>query len=307
MRLTRQVSLVIALVAGLAAAVGAYIWFARHAPAPRPVPESTIEIPVPIRAIPAQTELRPAMFAKRALPKVQLPSDVVSDTASVQGRVSLVELPQGEPVRRSNTAAKTTLGLAFGVKRGYRAMAVALDIVGDVGDFVKPGNRVDVLVAFVRDQQVVVRTVAQNIEVLSVNREVVVEVAPAGSAQAEETKAGSPPPSSTPRGQATPVTLALTPAQAQVVLASDSVGKLRLALRAAGDSGVAPLPPANSWSLVGPMPKEKAGAGPPQAQPPPPGSQPVVVNAGGPPVAPQAPRRPSVEVIRGGQREIVVP
>jgi Flp pilus assembly protein CpaB len=292
--------------------MAAYFWFSRQA-TKKPVVATTVEIPVPIRAIPARTELGPALFQKTAFPRDQLPSDVVTDAATVQGRVSLVELPQGQPVKTGDTAPKSSMGLAFGVKRGYRAMAVPLDLVGNVGDFVKPGNRVDVLVAFVRGQQAVVRTVAQDVEVLTVNRETGSEApAEAGGTSADAKKQGSPQ-GGTPRGQTTPVTLALTPAQAQVVLASDVVGKIRLVLRATGDSGVVLLPPANSWSLIGPMPKENAGAEQQTAQQP--TQQPVVVNTGtppataygAPPAAPRAPRRPSVEVIRGGQRELVVP
>jgi Flp pilus assembly protein CpaB len=314
MRLTRQASLVVALVAGLLAALVAYIWFSRGA-ATKTAPATTVEIPVPVRAIPARTELRPALFEKTAFPREQLPSDVVTDAASVQGRVSLVELPQGQPIKSSDAAPKSSMGLAFEVKRGYRAMAVPLDLVGNVGDFVKPGNRVDVLVAFVKEQQVVVRTVAQDILVLTINRETTAGPAAEGGTTGTDDKKQSSTQGGTPRAQTTPVTLALTPAQAQVVLASDNVGKIRLALRATGDSGLVPLPPANSWSLIGPLPKAaQAGVEQPPAAPPS-TPQPPVLNPdgrpptawGGTPTTPQVPHRPSVEVIRGGQREVVVP
>ncbi|NPV48528.1 MAG: Flp pilus assembly protein CpaB [Armatimonadetes bacterium] len=311
MRLTRQASLVIALVCGLLAAVGAWIWISQQRAKTTKAP-TTIEVPVPTQVIPAQTELKPNMFRRAAFEPGKLPSDVVTSPEMLQNQVSLIELPPEQPIRQGDIAPKSRMGLAFAVPRGYRALAVPLDIVGNVGDFVKPGNRVDVLASFERDKEVVVRTVVQDVQVLSVNQDTARaegEKAAEGSAEGEKTTARQG-----GRAATTPVTLALTPAQAQVVLASEMAGKLRLALRATGDVGVAALPPANSWSLTGPWPKaEKAAAEGEKA--PAPQQAPVVVNTaptgpttwGGPPVPPQKPRRPSVEVIRGGQREVVTP
>jgi hypothetical protein len=85
-----------------------------------------------------------------------------------------------------------------------------------------------------------------------------------------------------------------------------------------GDKSVVPLAPANSWSLIGQMPgtTPTGGAAPAAAPPAPPAPPPSPfygppgpMKYGGQPTTPPLPRprQPSVEVIRGGQREIVTP
>jgi hypothetical protein len=111
----------------------------------------------------------------------------------------------------------------------------------------------------------------------------------------------------------------VTPEQAQIIVTADSSGKLRLLLRRMGDHSILPLPSANSWTLIGPLPDDKKG-GP--GSPNPEGPRPSVSAAasirppdvaparyGAAPTAPPpvVPAKPSVEVIRGGQRETVTP
>lgn len=315
MRLTRQAALAIALTCGVLAAAGVGLWMSQQKKAAPAAPD-TVPIPVPIRTIPAQTELRPAMFQNLAVDKTKVPSDVVTSAQAFQGRVSVVELAAGQPVKVGDVDLKTRMGLAFGVPRGYRGLAVSLNVVGMVGEFVKPGNRVDVLAAFERRDQVVVRTIVQDVMVLAVGNMTEIP-APAQ----EQTKEGEAKPAANARAEM-PVTLALTPSQAQVVLASDLAGKLRLALRSTGDHTLNVLPPANSWSLVGKIPKEDATAGgeaptqptaapavaAPAVAPPPVQYAPAgPANWGAAPATPARPQRPGVEVIRGGQREIVTP
>jgi len=200
MRLTRQASLVIALVCGLLAAVGAWVWITQQRTKATKAP-TTIEVPVPSQAVAPQTELKPAMFRRVAFEQAELPADVVTDPAFLQNQVSLIELPAGQPIRQGDIAPKSRMGLAFAVPRGYRALAVPLDLVGNVGDFVQPGNRVDVLASFERDNEVVVRTVVQDVEVLSVNQDTARsegEKAAEGEGEKASARAGNPCPVSRP-------------------------------------------------------------------------------------------------------------
>jgi len=320
MRLTRQAALAIALVCGLLAAILAWVWISRQAKPTQVVPQKVL-IPVPLKIIPAQTDLRPDMFRSVSLDRLKVPAGVVLSEQEFQGRVSLSELTEGQPVKTNQVAVRSSaLGLAYGVTPGLRGVTVALDGVGTVGDFVKPGNHVDILASFQKEGQVVVRTVVQDVVVLAVGASTSVELT-----KEEEAKPGAKPEekAATPaRRQETPVTLALTPYQAQLILTSDIAGKLRLVLRAMGDRVATPLPSSNSWSLVGSIPKAPSApsttAAAPQPTPP---AQPAAPTQPGvvqgpqafgapptqPPPVPGQPRRPSVEVIRGGQREIITP
>jgi Flp pilus assembly protein CpaB len=164
----------------------------------------------------------------------------------------------------------------------------------------------------------VVRTVVQDVLVLA-----------AGTSTSPPQQGAADPAAPAEAGQPTnvppkrpdiPFTLAVTPEQSQLILTADIAGDLRLALRPMGDHGIMPLPAANSWSLVGPIPKENAGGGgqsaPAAAAPPAVKAQPAPQAPPGPQgpqqwgakptaPAPPGPKRPSVEVIRGTQREIV--
>lgn len=313
MRLTRQAALAIALVCGLGAAVLAWIWIAKQSPKPpaEQAPE-TVQIPVPIRTIPAQMNLQPEMFRLVTLARSKVSGGVITDPTALTGQVSLAELPEGQPVKAANIAVRSQkLGLSYTLAPGTRLIAVSLDIIGTVADWVQPGNYVDVLASFQKNGNYVVRTVVQDVRVLAVGTETSVTPPAAQEAPAD---GSAPKKTETPRAKEVPVTLAVSPTQAQLIMTADVAGDLRLSLRAMGDHSLVPLPPANSWSLIGSIPKENAGAATP-ATPPQPQPQPQPYygpqgpqNWGGPPtVSPQAPRPPSVEVIRGGQREIVTP
>jgi pilus assembly protein CpaB len=315
MRLTRQAALAMALVSGLLAALFAWYYMNQQRPGKVKEPEE-ISIPVPVRTIPPQVDLQPDMFRLIKVPKEQAPAGVLSTVASAQGRVSLTELVKDQPVKLNQIAVRSkSLGLAYAVPEGLRGMTLMLDIEGTAGDFVKPGNRVDLVAAFQSEGHLVVRTVVQDVQVLAVGTATSIELPREGEGGGNE-----PAPS---RRQETPVTLAVTPNQAQEILISDLAGNVRLLLRAMGDRSVTTLPSANSWTLIGKVPTKDNGSGghngggaapattvSPSIGPPAmyPGAHSWGAAPAAPPTAaPATPKRPSVEVIRGGQREVVTP
>jgi Flp pilus assembly protein CpaB len=239
-------------------------------------------------------------------------------------------MPAEQPVRQEQVQERSArLGMAYALNPGLRGMAVPLDVIGTVGDFVKPLDHVDVLIAFKEDNKVVVRTLVQDVVVLAIGQTVTAPPPPSSTEETTETSKEPPP----PRKAETPVTLALTPAQAQIILTADQAGDLRLTLRGRDDDTVVALPPANSWTMVGVVPKLGPGGpegGPPPGGPPGAGGPPSVgaqfdnvrrqLEMGGAPGHPaggaagaahpsgsQRPKQPYVEVIRGDATEIVVP
>ncbi len=315
MRLTRQAAFIIALVCGFIAAGLVWYQLSRDKPVVEPVVEQ-VQVPVPIQDIPAQSDLRPDMFEFMSIEKEKVPSGALMSMDALQGRISIQPLKAGQPVLGNQVAERSArLGLTYGIPTGMRGMTVALDVVGVLSGFVKPGNRVDVLAAFESEGHFVVRTIAQNIEVLAVETQTTVAI-PAETDQ--ETSEGQP---ARRRGELIPVTLAVTPHQAQVIMTSDMAGQLRFVLRPFDEESTVPLEPSNSWSLVGPVPSKDTKATTEsttqQQAPMPPWMQPGPQTWGGPPtVAPAptptpapkpAPKKPSVEIIRGGEREVVTP
>ena len=295
------------------------MWIGQQNKPVQKAPE-TVEVPVPVRTISAQTDLMPEMFKKVTMQKTQVAADVVINEADLVGRINRTELLMDKPVTAGQIAVRSNaLGLAYTINSGQRAMSVALDMVAAVCDFVQAGDRVDVVATFGHEGKVVVRTLVQDVLVLAAGTAINPRtLAPAAAATPG---AATPPPAeqNPPKRPDMPFTLAVTPEQAQIIIAADSAGKLRLLLRRMGDHSIVPLPSANSWTLIGPLPDDKkSGAessGSPNPEGPPPSGPSVrsveaaPTRYGAAPTAPPPvlPAKPSVEIIRGNQREIVTP
>jgi Flp pilus assembly protein CpaB len=322
MRLTRQAALGIALVCGLLAAIGAYLWIGQQSKPVVKAPE-TVEVSVPIQTIPAQTDLMPEMFKKVSMEKSQVPVNTVVNLQDLVGRVSRQELVMDKPILADQIAIRSSeLGLAYTIGTGQRAMSVALDIVASVCDYIQPGNRVDIIGVFAVQGKVVTRTLVQDVLVLGVGTSTTPATAPAASAPPGATP-GAAPDHNPPKRPDLPFTLAVTPDQAQIIITADAAGKLRMLLRRMGDHSIVALPAANSWTLIGPIPKDNTPNGPEGSSP---GGQSAgageassqqkamatmqeaTARYGGSTTAPPpVPAKPSVEVIRGNQREVVTP
>jgi len=157
------------------------------------------------------------------------------DKATLVGRGVVSDIYQGEPVLDNRLApAGSGGGLAATIPKGMRACAVKVDEVVGVAGFVTPGQRVDVLAsgtppnagqtAAVAQQGTQVRTILQNIEVLSAGVNI------------QKDAEGKP-------QQVQVVNLLVTPDQAEMLsLASSNNGvKIQLVLRNPLDTKTDPV------------------------------------------------------------------
>ncbi len=200
--------------------------------------------------IAARTTITVEMLETTTLPKNALPSGAFTDQKVVIGQVARIPIYKGEPMVQGKLvaqASKTDLGLSYIVPPGQRAMAISIDKVIGAGGLLRPGDRVDVLgvvsvastttTSSSSDKQVI--TVAQNIEVLAVEQALENQIPVSAEDQSAGRNVGTPVQQHDAQPAATVVTLALTPQQAQQLLLIDAQGKLRLTVRAPGDT--APL------------------------------------------------------------------
>lgn len=329
MRLSRQSALALALFLGLLAV--ALVWFALRSRQPASKPAESVQIPVPRETIPANTDLTPQMFEQKTVEADKVPKDVITDSKQLTDRITLQELPQGEPVSVSAVVRRSiSTALAYGIPENYRALTVAVDDVSGVANgFVRPGDYIDVIGLFTdtSGELSVAITVLQDTLVLGVNSATEV---PKGKKEEETSE-----PSKSRRGDnERMVTLAVTPHEAQLLALSDFRGEIRMALRRTGDHALEILARSQSWSLVGGYPQVGApapnghGAGETLTDPNmapgelpswartwgmPPAEKGAGPSAGTPAAGPQAPstpppsKKPTVEVIRGFERENVEP
>jgi len=162
-----------------------------------------------------------------------LPKGAILKPEDAIGRGVIADISQGEAILDGRLASKGSGGgLAATIRKGMRACAVKVDEVVGVGGFVTPGMRVDVIVAGDPPgqgngpSQTQVRTLLQNIEVLSAGTDI------------QKDAEGKP-------QQVRVVNLLVTPEQAQILSLASSMnpggaqGHIQLVLRNPLDTEVA--------------------------------------------------------------------
>ena len=160
-----------------------------------------------------------------------VPKTAILDAKNAIGRGVTSSLYAGEPILEDRLAPMGSGGgLAATIKDGMRAIAVRVDQVVGVAGFVTPGMHVDVLISGVpptnggaaagAGNNTQVRTVLQNIEVLSAGTDI------------QKDAEGKP-------LQVQVVNLLVTPEQAQVMALASNETRIQLVLRNPLDTKVA--------------------------------------------------------------------
>ncbi|GAC1576389.1 MAG: hypothetical protein NVS3B7_09260 [Candidatus Elarobacter sp.] len=247
--------------------------------------------------IPARATIDVSMLRRVSRPVSQIEPDAVIDAHKAIGSLALVSLPSGSTITSSRIGRPQNVALAVVLKPGMRAVSIGIDRVKAVGGLIQPGDRVDVIAVPPRigDETPQARTILRGATVL------------ASGTQMESVAQANAQPSQQDAQNLTTVTLAVTPAQADVLATADVNATLRLALRspreAVGSEKVAPfvLPvkPADrraAASYAQPPLQPAPAAAMPYAMPPASAPAPAVA-------APRAPRPAAVP--RGGGIEII--
>lgn len=159
-----------------------------------------------------------------------VPKSAILDAKNAIGRGVISPIYAGESILDDRLAPMGSGGgLAATIKDGMRAIAVRVDQVVGVAGFVLPGMRVDVLISGVPpnatqggNNNTQVRTVLQNIEVLSAGTDI------------QKDAEGKP-------QQVQVVNLLVTPEQAQVLALASNETRIQLVLRNPLDTKVAPV------------------------------------------------------------------
>lgn len=205
-------SIIIALLAALAAVLLAARWSARSV-------IETGSVVVAAADIQPGTRLRPDMLQLVQWPASSRPPGTYSELSMLDGRVTRVALARGEPVQEARLAQPgATGGLSALVAHGKRAMTVRVNDVVGVAGFALPGNFVDVLVS-TQDERRVPEARELMISKLVLERILVLAVA-------QEAGQGDTRPK-----VVNAVTLEVTPAEAEQLDLARSVGQLSLVLR----------------------------------------------------------------------------
>ena len=238
-----------ALAAGLAAATLAFLLVRSRTPADAAAPPA-VSVVVAARDLPARTRLTPALLALRPMSPNDIPDGASKTPAVFTGKITTQPIGAGSAVTDSAvTAPSAALGMAFSLPPTLRAVTVATDPADGGADlFVRPEDHVDILAT---DEPgsgpAEARTVLQNVRLLAVG----------GNTSPDPPAASSP-----ASGGAAHVTVAVTPAQAQMLVLAAARGRLHLSLRAIGDGSETPIP-----ALPAPVLHESILREPPRPRP----------------------------------------
>lgn len=301
----RNKRLIIALLAaitfGLIAAVSVkqYLLSAQAFNRTNEVVVAKVAIPVGSRIIAEQ------------LTTAQFPADVTPEGAiskidgNLVDRVVVTAISPREPVTEAKLAPVGSLGgLSSVIPEGYRAMTVKVDDVVGVSGFILPGTLVDIVVVIQppkgsANEEMISKIVLQNIKVLASGQNI---DKPRNDREVERSVKA--------------VTLQVTPEQAEKLALASSEGKLQLVMRNSVDQADEQTSGANKRSLLNgehatmaPEPGIGSNSEAPKAAPSSPrryAPRPVAKETTPAPKATQPPpaARPTIEVIKGGKKEI---
>jgi pilus assembly protein CpaB len=252
--------ILLAITLGLLGAILVYVSFSRNSGSSDGAGAGAANAPVVVARedIPARTKITQSMIEVRLLPNDNRSPLSYNDASLVIGQVTRFPLAANEQVLSSKVvslapgSSVTSRSLSFAVPQGKRAFAVNTSSVAGAGGLILPGDYVDVMVIYDVEFQTkpgdqasrqsednfLVQTVLQNIEVLALSQ-TIVDVAPDSEAGANGQRVRNS--EAKPQPDATTVTMALTPEQAQRLYLAESNGRLRLALRPFGDGNERPI------------------------------------------------------------------
>lgn len=251
----------IAVIAVLALGVALVVYGILSQPRKSAAPPKNVVIAA--MNIPANARVVPAMVTTEQKPSDQVDPSALVDPADAVGMLAVADIPQGAQITPARLARPAAAPQGLQVAVGMRAITIQADLIKGVAGLLQPGDHVDVLAS---PNRIITEpktfAIVRDARVLAINQNIgVPQPAPAASG------GGSPPPGPPP----TPapfftVTLAVTPAQADTIMAADLNGTIRLALRSSHE----PARSMTAEAFVYPTPI------PPKAQNTPPGVQ--VVN-----------------------------
>jgi pilus assembly protein CpaB len=240
----------------------------------RQAKENWVPIVVAVQDIPARTKVNSEMVALMPYPQDLLTPGNMHATKEVEGRVTLVRLKAKEQIRSSDLlAAGQSPSISYDIPEGMRAISIGASEISAAGGAVKPGDHVDILATYSEPttHQETTRLVLQNVLVLFVN---VAETNPQGNSGAKSS-----------------MTLAVKPEDAELLMAADRAGVLRVMLRSPSDKRIVDSQGVTVRDFQGSKTFEMTPRSP-DAQ-----ATPIIISPSG--------RRSEIQIYRGTQEQTV--
>ena len=209
--------LLISLISGLLAAILFYFFIFQKEKAIMEKVEP-VKVIVASKYIPAWSEITKEMIEYGEMPKKWVTEAHIFDEKKVLKKVSMAPFIKGEPIL-INKITERGEDLDTAVPLGLRAISINVDETTSVGNMIKPGAYVDILLTYEdsKEKKLCTATILQAIKVIAVGSNF--------NFASKETSYST-------------VTLAVTPEEAEIITFSKEKGKLNLVLRPVGDKNI---------------------------------------------------------------------
>lgn len=214
------IPIIVAIVIALTLTIFLYKWVKRQTTEKEAVQQAkseTVSVAVAAADLPWGIKLESKMIDTLPYIKESLPPGYSSGPETLEGRVLISPVRQNQPILESSLApdSVTTGGVSAIVTPGKRALAVKGDKVIGLSGFIRPGNRVDVLVTITipKTKEEITKTVLEDVLVLATGIEI-----------QENTEGGKP-------HSVDVYTLEVTPEDGEKLALASASGKLHFALR----------------------------------------------------------------------------
>jgi pilus assembly protein CpaB len=166
--------------------------------------------------IPARARITRAMLSRSERAASEVDPDAIGGERAAEGSLALISIPIGGTITQSKIGRPVDVGLTVRLSRGQRAVSIGIDRVKGVSGLVQPGDRVDVIAIPPRSgSEPKAFTIIRGAVVMALGNQL-------------ESAGATPSPGA---ADVTTVTLAVTPAQADLLSMADLTTTLRLALR----------------------------------------------------------------------------
>jgi pilus assembly protein CpaB len=243
-------NITIAVIAVLAIGIALVIYGILATPRKSSAPPRNVVIAA--MNIPANSRIVPAMVTTEQKPSDQVEPTALADPTDAIGMLAASDIPQGAEITPTRLSRPAPQPQGLQVAVGLRAITIAVDPVKGVAGLLVPGDHVDILATPNRAGSGLAQeayAIVRDARILAVGHNIGQPAPqPSGSPGAAAPKPTEPP--------NTWITLAVTPSQADTVMAADLNGVVRLALRSSHE-------PARSLSAENIVyAVEKPGAGP---------------------------------------------
>ena len=217
--------IIIALLLSLITAVLIYVFLSGPKTEVPTVEYATVYVAA--KTMPARYKITAADIKQVKIAKELLNSSALSDIEEITGKLTMERIIAGEQIISERLADEEGVLLSYGLPKGSRAISVNVTEQINIAGLVRPGDFVDVIASFEKEEEdngqtvtvypKVTRTVLQNVKVLALGQDMTLSVDKLSELPVT-------------------VTLAIKEEDAEKFVYATEFATIRLALRSVGDA-----------------------------------------------------------------------